>query len=891
MTFHKMRTRLAAFGLALVMGLIPMGNVFPAYAAEEPASQQENVTPENTEEENETIQAQHRVVAEDLTIKVNDKAFSIGTSLEGIRFDPEQDAVSFYKIVGDGGSEYQPYKAGTYTASYLVTPKDQQECYVVTRKIILTDTEGMANGSDNGGEKQKTDTDPEDGSEPDANVGEKEDSELNPDSESKKAPESDQDSESKKNAELDQDSESKKNAELDQDSESKKNTEPDQDSQSKKESGSEKDAAAGEKTEGRPQGTAKVKITASGKEDTEESLSKLQKDLMDGKIMIVSAAGSDFESTNPVVNLEKGDTVQYPDPLGDSETCLFQVNGRAAYCLENQKPAAFSADTVSAILDSNENLQKVLYYGYGGKGDLTGEALSGKSGEEKYVYTHIAANYAYIGDAGFMGCTREDLEKAGVMYYIDFLFGQENPPSNRLSLSATSVDAIQDGDFQKTPEIRLDGDSRNFIEISVHEDVTCYNVTRKESATNGTIKIYGGDSFYLSAEMDVDGQYDSGELFCSIKDGWKLFALASGEEKEEIDVYESPSAEPVRFTVNWLEPVKISLLKKDQDTDEPVAGAVYGIYKDLQCKELLMEMPETGENGKTASGYFDREWKQVYVKERKAPEKYLLDSNVYPIDVENEKEIELTVYDVPENTEQENKPTEIHATKIDAVTGKTLEGAVLQLADEKGNLIEEWTTTKETHVIYGLPEGEYILHEKMAPYQEGYVSASNLTFQASEESVTEVEMKDEYSKIDISVQDQPTGKALPGVTLQIVGQDGNVLKEWVTDGKPYRVEKLPVNEELTLRETNVPKGYVISKEAKFMVTDTEEIQSIEIKNARVSDPASASGNTSVSGNTSAPKTGDALHLFAVFLFAGLLSFLVLAVLLIRRRKRYGREEE
>ena len=60
-----------------------------------------------------------------------------------------------------------------------------------------------------------------------------------------------------------------------------------------------------------------------------------------------------------------------------------------------------------------------------------------------------------------MGCTREDLEKAGVMDYIDFLFGQENPPSNRLSLSATSVDAIQDGDFQKTPEIRLDGDSRN----------------------------------------------------------------------------------------------------------------------------------------------------------------------------------------------------------------------------------------------------------------------------------------------------------------------------------------------------------------------------------------------------------------------------------------------
>ena len=852
MTFHKMRTRFAAFGLALVMGLIPMGNVSTAYAAEEPARQQENITPENTGENVQPdIQAQHRVVAEDLTIKVNDKTFSIGTSLEGIQFDPEKDEVSFYKVVGDDGSEFQLYRAGSYTASYLVTPKDQQECYVVTRKIILTDTEGMANGSDNGGEKQKTDTDSEDEPESDADL------------------------------------EEKKELESDQDSESKKDTESDQDSESKKESDAEKDSISEEKAESRPQGTAKVKITISGKEATEESLSKLQKDIAEGKMMIVSAAGSTSGSADSVVNLEKGDAVLYPKTLGDYETSWFQINGGVAYCLENQNTASFTGEDVPSVLDSNENLQKALYYGYGGKGDLTGEALSGKSKEEKYVYTHIAVNYAYAGKGGFKGCTQESLEKAGVIDYIDFLFQQENPHREELSLSSTSMDAIRDGDLQKTPEIQLDGDTKNYIELSIPKDVTCYNVTRNESVTNGTINIYGGDSFYLTAQMDADGQYDSGELFGSIKDDWKILTLTSGEGKEDIGVFESEStsADPVSFTVNWLEQTKISLLKKDRDTDEPVAGAVYGIYKDYKCRELLMEMPETDENGKTSSDYLDKGLKQVYVKERKAPEKYLLDSNVYPVDVETEKEIELTVYDVSENVEQENQPTEIHVTKVDAVTGEMLEGAVLQVADEKGNLVEEWTSTKEAHVIYGLPEGEYILHEKMAPYKEGYVSASDLTFQVSEESVTEVEMKDEYSKIDISVQDQPTGKALPGVTLQLLDEEGNVLKEWVTDGKPYRVEKLPVNEELILREAAVPKGYVIPKEAKFIVTDTQEIQSIEMKNARVSEP------TSVSEKTSAPKTGDALHLLTLFLFAGLLSFIVLAVLVIRRRKRYGQEEE
>ena len=66
---------------------------------------------------------------------------------------------------------------------------------------------------------------------------------------------------------------------------------------------------------------------------------------------------------------------------------------------------------MAQVLDSNKNLQKVLYYGYGGAGDITGSYLSGKSAEEKYVYTHIAASYAYAGEAGFTGCSMKYLGK------------------------------------------------------------------------------------------------------------------------------------------------------------------------------------------------------------------------------------------------------------------------------------------------------------------------------------------------------------------------------------------------------------------------------------------------------------------------------------------------
>ena len=65
-----------------------------------------------------------------------------------------------------------------------------------------------------------------------------------------------------------------------------------------------------------------------------------------------------------------------------------------------------------------------------------------------------------------------------------------------------------------------------------------------------------------------------------------------------------------------------------------------------------------------------------------------------------------------------------------------------------------------------------------------------VTFEVKEDgSVTKVEMKDEYSKVEISKTDISTGKELEGAKLQIIRKDGTVLEEWITDGKPHSVAK------------------------------------------------------------------------------------------------------
>ena len=402
MKVKNLKTRIAAFGLAVLMGVSTLSSA-NAFAAEQTDVGQEVQASEQAV----TSQKEKAVTADDITKEISDETFAAETSMEGIHYDAEKEDVTLISIQDENGGEYHPDKAGTYIASYMVVPKDQSDSYTIRRKVILTDTEGQAHAQDNGGEKQKSDTKSEDDS----------DSPV--------------------------------------------------------------------------QNYTDVEIEASGEEASAQAIEELKEDIEEGNVMVLSAAER-ATSSGSTVTLTKGRTIYYPSYLGNYLTCLFTVNGKIAYCLQSQKASPPSGSYVAQVLDSNKNLQKVLYYGYGGAGDLTGSYLSGKSEDEKYVYTHIAASYAYAGEAGFTGCNYNDLVNAGVIAYINYLFGQEEPPKGELSLSSTKLNAVRDGNIQKTPNITLSGDHRNYVTLSVPENVTAHNLSKGTSVTNGKIQIYGG---------------------------------------------------------------------------------------------------------------------------------------------------------------------------------------------------------------------------------------------------------------------------------------------------------------------------------------------------------------------------------------------------------------
>ena len=170
MKTKKMKTRAVALGLAMLMGMSTLGStvIYAAETSETSENAGEPAAAELADAEPAVTEVKAAVVAEDITKDVSDDTFLVESCMEGITYNTSQEEVTLAEIESEDGSAYHPDQAGTYIAKYMVVPKDKRDPYFVTRKVILTDTEGQAHAEDNGGRKQKEDTKSEEDSEEDA---------------------------------------------------------------------------------------------------------------------------------------------------------------------------------------------------------------------------------------------------------------------------------------------------------------------------------------------------------------------------------------------------------------------------------------------------------------------------------------------------------------------------------------------------------------------------------------------------------------------------------------------------------------------------------------------------------------------------------------------------
>ena len=173
--------------------------------------------------------------------------------------------------------------------------------------------------------------------------------------------------------------------------------------------------------------------------------------------------------------------------------------------------------------------------------------------------------------------------------------------------------AYENGGVQRTEVFKLTGDTRNYVTLTLPDNVTYHSGSTTKT---GSVKIYGGTSFYFSAPMTVMGTWKSGTLSGQIGSQWKTLVVSTGNGDQDIgygDFYEEANGS-VNFTVTWMELAKVKVTKKDDATGVNLAGAVFGIYSDKGCTNLITKMPETDAQGATEV-QIPKTQSTVYLKE------------------------------------------------------------------------------------------------------------------------------------------------------------------------------------------------------------------------------------------------------------------------------------
>ncbi len=553
--------------------------------------------------------------------------------------------------------------------------------------------------------------------------------------------------------------------------------------------------------------------------------------------------------------LERGRKISYPGDLGHYSTCFYTINGKIAYCLESAKNSPSSDDYAYSVLESNEDLQKALYYGYGGPGDITEEYMPTFNEDMKYVFTHIAASYFYSGLDGFEGCTMEDLDRCGALGWIRDLAALDTPPSPSLNLTKTALKASYDSEKerQETGVTTLEGDYRNYITLNLPDDVTYRVEGSSKKQTGGSVKIYGDTSFYFTAPMTVSGNWDTGNMKGSIRNIWKAIVVSTGDSSQDIgSYYEEEGGSSVSFSVEWMNLAKVKVIKVDSSTSAKLSGAVFGLYRDEACTDLITTMPATDANG-ASEVEIARTQNTVYLKEITAPAGYRYNTTAYHVALTVNQTASVTVPDVEQlgnlTIYKEGEVLRGASSNADGTVfqyeGRRQKGAVYNVyagADittpygavvyRAGDLVAENLTTGNdgSVILQNLHLGTYNVTEMHAPknfYNPKESKKVTLSYagQTAEAVFSNVTFQNDRQKVKVSIvkKDKDTLNVLPGgifglyAAENITNADGTVvvnkdtlIQKVTTDknGNASFTADLPIGFGYYVKEMQAPENYL-----------------------------------------------------------------------------------
>ena len=208
-----------------------------------------------------------------------------------------------------------------------------------------------------------------------------------------------------------------------------------------------------------------------------------------------------------------------------------------------------------------------------------------------------------------------------------------------------------------------------------------------------------------------------------------------------------------------------------------------------------------------------------YVKETKAPDGYLLNEEVFRVEVEAGKIVPLVVRDDPEPS--------LVIYKADERTGKGVPGAVFKVETADGDFIGQYTTDAQGEaLVRPIKPGHYIVTEVSAP--DGYIvsTPNSKTITVKAGVVNRVEFKDaERGSLVIRLEDQKDGHKLENGRFELYwAADGSKVAEGVTDNSGSIVWGSLIPGDYIIKQTYAPDGYTrVDVELRATVVSGETV--------------------------------------------------------------------
>ena len=399
--------------------------------------------------------------------------------------------------------------------------------------------------------------------------------------------------------------------------------------------------------------------------------------------------------------------------------------------------------------------------------------------------------------------------------------------------------------IKKDPSGNTLGEGFQF-EIRTAEDITdASGEIRKMEIDGKQVELKAGTIVEDEITTDENGMAESRELYLGkyiVKETTSGEYYAINNADYEVTLNPDASVEVVEVEVEVTdEKTSMDLFKVDSENEEtPLEGVKFRIFSstDASSPEELQEAARkfrSGEN-KTAIDTYGEEYTtdengQIHVEELQHNTTYYiyetatlpgynLDTGIYDFTVDNDGLIDgASSYTLKIS----NVPNLVEISKKDITGKEELPGATLTLTREDGSLVETWVSEEQPHYIRGLEAGTYILTEEQAP--EGYAIAESIVFSLTDSfEVQQVTMYDDRLQVSVSKRIITGEEELPGASLTITAQEGEVVAAWISSDEPYIVN-LPVGK-YTLTEVAAPDKYATAESIEFEVLEDRSVTSV-----------------------------------------------------------------